>query len=33
VADDSPKFMRRVTIEFGDVQGCRVTIKAMPDAR
>jgi Holliday junction resolvase RusA-like endonuclease len=29
VSDDSPKFMRRVTIEFGDVEGCRVTIKPL----
>jgi Holliday junction resolvase RusA-like endonuclease len=27
VPDDSPEFMRRVTIEFGDVAGCRVAIR------
>ena len=29
VQDDSPTYMRRVVIEFGDVEGCRVTIRAM----
>ena len=32
IANDSPKFMRRVVIEFGDVEGCRVTIRPL-DAR
>ena len=27
VSDDSPAFMRRVTIEFGTVDGCRVTVR------
>lgn len=27
VPDDSPQFMRRVIIEFGEVEGCRVTIR------
>jgi Holliday junction resolvase RusA-like endonuclease len=27
VIDDNPTHMRRVVIEFGDVQGCRVTIE------
>lgn len=27
VSDDSPAFMRRVTIEFGAVEGCRVTVR------
>ena len=27
VSNDDPKHMRRVTIEFGDVEGCRVTIR------
>jgi Holliday junction resolvase RusA-like endonuclease len=30
VPDDSPKFMRRVVIEFGDAPtGCRVTIRSL----
>ena len=32
VTDDSPEFMRRVVIEFGEVkEGCRVTVKPMED--
>lgn len=27
VADDSPKYMRKVTIQFGKTDGCRVEIK------
>lgn len=27
VSDDSPQFMRRLTVEFGDVEGCRVTVR------
>jgi len=27
VTDDSPKFMRQVTIKFGDVEGSRVTVR------
>ena len=30
VTDDSPRFMRRVIIEFGDVEGCRVAIRPFP---
>lgn len=30
VTDDSPKFMRRVTLEFGDAPtGCRVTVNPL----
>lgn len=29
VTDDSPKFMRRLVVEFGDVDGCRVTVRPM----
>lgn len=29
VADDSPKHMRRLTIQFGEVGGCRVTVRPM----
>ena len=29
IRDDSPTYMRRLTIEFGDVEGCRVTVRAM----
>ena len=29
VNDDNPTFMRKVTIEFGDVEGCRVTVRPM----
>jgi Holliday junction resolvase RusA-like endonuclease len=29
VTDDSPKYLRRLTVEFGDVSGCRVTIRPM----
>ena len=32
VTDDSPKFMRRVTIEFGNVAGCQITIKPWKSA-
>lgn len=28
VSDDDPSHMRRVTLEFGDVEGCRVTVRA-----
>ena len=27
VTDDSPEFMRRVVVEFGDVEGCRLTVR------
>ena len=27
VTDDSPRFMKRITVEFGDVEGCRVVIR------
>ena len=27
IPDDNPKHMRRVTIEFGDVEGCRATVR------
>ena len=27
VTDDNPTFMRKVTIEFGAVEGCRVTVR------
>jgi Holliday junction resolvase RusA-like endonuclease len=30
VTDDDPTHMRRLVVEFGNVQGCRVTIKALP---
>ena len=30
VSDDDPKHMRRVVIEFGDVEGCRVTVRPLP---
>lgn len=26
VADDRPELMRRVVVEFGDVEGCQVTV-------
>ena len=29
ISDDDPSHMRRVVIEFGDVEGCRVTIRSM----
>jgi len=29
VTDDSPKFMRQVTIKFGAVEGCRVVVRPM----
>lgn len=29
ITDDSPKYMRRVVIQFGDVAGCRVTVRGM----
>ena len=29
VADDDPTHMRKVTIEFGDVVGCRVIVRPM----
>jgi Holliday junction resolvase RusA-like endonuclease len=31
ITNDSPKFMRRVTVEFGEAPaGCRVTVKPFP---
>ena len=29
VNDDDPTHMRRICIEFGDVEGCRVTVRAV----
>ena len=29
VTDDDPAHMRRLVVEFGDVEGCRVTIRSM----
>ena len=29
VNDDNPTHMRKITIEFGDVEGCRVTMRAV----
>lgn len=34
IADDSPKHMRRVTVEWGEAPlGCRVTIKPLPTVK
>jgi len=30
VTDDDPKHMKRLVVEFGDVEGCRVDIRAFP---
>jgi len=32
VANDDPKHMRRLVVEFGDVTGCRVTLRPWPAA-
>lgn len=29
VSDDNPTFMRKVTLEFGEVEGCRVTVRPL----
>lgn len=31
IPDDNPKFMRRLIIEFGDVEGCRVLLRSLHD--
>ena len=28
ITDNSPKYMRKIIIEFGDVEGCRVTVRS-----
>jgi len=28
VTDDSPKYFRKLVVEFGDVEGCRVTVRS-----